>query len=126
MEEAMMVVFNTVDPLMGMDTADNQIDRPAMREAMNEAIAVVLPKWTEGLVPHVAAAFTEEELAAMVAFYESPIGQSVVAKSQTLAKPSMDVMTGLMPDFAADMLSRYCEKAECDDSLKARGKRRAS
>lgn len=119
MEEAMTVVFSQFDPLMGLDASvAEKIDRRAMQEAMVESIGLILPKWSEALIPHVAAAFTEQELEAMVSFYESPIGQSVIGKSHVLAKPSMEIMQALTPDMSEDMLARYCAKTTCPGALK--------
>ncbi|WGM39171.1 DUF2059 domain-containing protein [Caulobacter sp. NIBR1757] len=127
MEEAMTVVFSQFDPLMGMDPSmAAKIDRNAMREAMVESVGEILPKWTEALIPYVAAAFSVEELEAMVAFYESPIGQSVVTKSQVLAKPSMEIMQDLAPGLGEDMLARYCAKATCTGALKDQLKKQPS
>ncbi len=127
MEEGMTAVFNQFDPFQGLDEDEvESLDRGAMREAMLESINEILPQWTEALIPYVAAAFTEGELEAMVAFYESPVGQSVVTKSQTLAKPSMEIMQTLTPGLATDMLARYCAKATCTGEMKNRTKKHAS
>jgi len=126
MEEAMTAVFNQFDPFVGLDVSNDKVDRNAMREAMVEAIGEILPQWTDALIPYVAAAFSEAELEAMVTFYESPVGQSVVSKSQTLAKPSMEIMQALAPGLAGDMLARYCAKTTCSGDIKDQIKKLSS
>ena len=127
MEEAMAAIFGQFDPTMGMDASEaGRIDRKAMQEAMTETMSQIIPEYSEALAPYIAKTFTEAELEAIVAFYESPVGQSMVTKSQDLAKPSMEIMQTLMPGLASDMLTRYCAKTTCTGALKDKAKKQPS
>jgi len=71
------------------------------------------PKMIERMVPIYAATFTEAELEAIVAFYESPVGQAVVAKSPSLAPKSADVARELIPELQRDVAQRICAAVSC-------------
>lgn len=62
----------------------------------------------------VALLFTEEELRATIAFYETPIGQSVVTKSIELG---MDMQQAMIPHLIEGMTKlgeKYCARFTCE------------
>lgn len=86
----------------------------SMTEAVMESTSAMAPQLMEGLVPTMAASFTEGELCALADFYSSKDGQSIVAKMPEFTAASMDTMMGFMPQFQQDMMTRYCLKIGCD------------
>ncbi len=63
-----------------------------------------------------AEVFTEQELEGLVNFYESPIGQSLIAKSPQLSAKMAPLMPELMSEMRTEMMSRICELVACPAS----------
>ena len=81
-----------------------------VRETMHDDFT---PKMIERMVPIYAQTFSESELEAMVAFYESPAGQSIMQKTPSIAPKSAEVARALMPEVQQDVLRRLCAKIDC-------------
>lgn len=84
-----------------------------MREAVLEAYAVVLPQVIEANVAIYAEAFTVGELEALVTFYESPIGQSVMIKSVMLSRGAGEVFERFQPLIQQEMRRQLCVRIDC-------------
>jgi hypothetical protein len=128
-EDAMMMVYENMDMMEVFGSEDDEasgLDSRAMSEAIREAVAVLSPKMVDAMVPIVATHFSEAELEAMVAFYESDIGKSVIDKSATLNGPLMQSVMGLVPDYVEDILDRYCTKTNCTPAMKDKLRKHAS
>lgn len=128
-EKTMLQVYENMDMMQVLAGGENGVeglDRKAMNEAMREAIGVLSPKMVDAMIPVVAGHFTEAELEAMVNFYESDIGKSVIAKSETMNGPLMASIMGLMPDYMGDIIDRYCSKTNCSAGLKDKMKKNLS
>lgn len=67
------------------------------------------------LVPVYARAFTEDELEALVAFYETPMGQSIARKDIELGVETEEIMTRAVAQMALDFFAKYCAAFECPD-----------
>ena len=79
-----------------------------VRDAMREDFT---PKMIERMIPVYAQAFSESELEAMVAFYESPAGQSIVRKTPSLAPQERgDRPWELVPEIQKGVMRRLCAK----------------
>jgi len=121
-------MMESMDPFMAMGESqalsanDNRLLRESVREAMSEA----MPDYIEALTDIYAEAFTEEELEAMVTFYESPIGQSVLKKSNELGPQVTEAIMELMPDILLGTMERFCGKTNCSDSMKDKLRKQAS
>jgi len=61
-------------------------------------------------VPAYAEVYTEAELEAVVTFYESPVGQSVVRKMPQLGPAALRISAEEMPRIQAKMLERFSAK----------------
>ncbi|WP_395670805.1 DUF2059 domain-containing protein [Phenylobacterium sp.] len=82
-------------------------------ETMRE---VVTPRLVEAVIPLYAEHYTEAELAAMVTFYESPVGASIMAKTPAMAPKVAAATQALMPAAMEEMLTRLCTKLDCAPS----------
>ncbi|WP_297511492.1 DUF2059 domain-containing protein [uncultured Caulobacter sp.] len=92
----------------------------AMIETMDEILAGgLMSDIMEKLVPAYAAVYTEDELQALVDFYESPIGQRVLRKMPQLGPAATKAMAEITPKLQAEMTERLTKKLE---GLKALGK----
>jgi len=84
-----------------------------VREAMAEATASMLPRMFEVSAPIYADIFTLEELQALVAFYQSDVGRSLMSKSYAAAPRIATAIQGIMPELMADMGDQMCNRLEC-------------
>jgi len=91
-------------------------EQRAMAEAVTESTTAMVPEMMEGLVPTMAASFSESELCALADFYSSKDGQSIVARMPEFTAASMSAMEGFIPRFQRDLMARYCRKTGCDEA----------
>ena len=114
LEDSLGKALDMLDPalLAGEDDAEQA---EAMRSATRQALDAAMPRYIEKMTPLLASAYSEEELAALVAFYESPVGQSVVAKSRDVGGISSQAMKDLLPGIMDDAMERYCQQMGCED-----------
>lgn len=82
-------------------------------DAVTGAMDDMMPKMTERLTQIYAETFSTEELTKLDAFYESPIGQSILAKIPAATQKMIPMMMEMMPDMQADMMKRMCGKISC-------------
>lgn len=85
----------------------------AATEAVSESTTEFLKKVTEASIPVYADIFTVEELTKMDEFYETPIGQSIMAKAPQATQKLMPTVMALMPEYQADVTKRMCSKIDC-------------
>lgn len=101
-----------LDQLVELGGAEGQ-DVGLMREVMNDTYAALGPRVVDQIVSVYVEVYTEEELAAMVAFYESPIGASIMTKTRQAEMMIAEQMMGFEGMFAEEFTRRYCARAEC-------------
>jgi hypothetical protein len=97
------------------DLTDTQ--RSQLTSALNEATMEslddgLLTKLMDRMVPGFASVYSEEELQAMVDFYEGPMGQAIVAKMPTLGPIAGKAAVEAMPEMQADLEKRFKAKIE--------------
>ncbi|MBI1407556.1 MAG: DUF2059 domain-containing protein [Caulobacter sp.] len=127
MTDTVRDVLEGIDPVMALgEDAEDGTDSATMRASINEAFVAAMPEYIDALVPIVAGIFTEEELEAMVAFYESPLGRSSTAKAAQMTAPTTEVMIKLLPRILEDAMERYCSKTTCSDELREKIKKMES
>jgi uncharacterized protein len=98
-------------------------ERQAKLKALQEAEADVLPKMVptivEAMVQGYAREFTEKELSDALAFYQSPSGRAIIAKTPKLMQGVMVEMVRLTPQLRREMGEEVCAKVTCTPSEKA-------
>jgi hypothetical protein len=88
--------------------------RKAVREAVEEFMGGdMMNDILDRMTPVYATTFSEDELQALVDFYESPKGQSIVAKMPGMGPAMARIMVEMMPEIRAGMTKRVCEKLGC-------------
>ena len=92
----------------------------AVTGATEDAAADWFPSYFDKMAQIYARIFTHDELQAMLTFYESPVGQSITAKSASLAPIATQVMQESLPEFKAAIAKRLCERLDCS-KLKGAG-----
>ena len=88
-------------------------DRRFILSLTAELTADMVPQMITEMIPVYAATFTEEELAALVAFYDTPMGRSIASKSvEVLPEANRAVMT-VVPQLLEKMATRMCQHYGC-------------
>lgn len=85
----------------------------AIRRAMEESMADLLPRMFDAMAPVYADIFTMEELTALVDFYESDVGRSLMAKSLEAAPRISEIAEAMIPGFVHGMMDNVCKAMEC-------------
>lgn len=90
---------------------------PELSQALSESSVAVMaefiPEFQKETVVLYAEAFSEEELTQLVNFYESPVGQSIMAKSNAMMPKVTQLAVKMMPGVQAKMMDRLCSKIDC-------------
>lgn len=88
-------------------------DRAAFQNVMDEAMSDLTSRMIEGMAVIYADLFTTEELLAFAEFYESPIGQSILAKNLAAGPQFLELAQSLMPDMMRQMVNGMCDHMGC-------------
>ena len=83
------------------------------RAVMGEVTARMMPRMFEAMAPIYADIFTLEELQALVDFYQSDVGRSMVTKSYQAAPRLAEAVQAIMPEIMAEMGNVLCDEFEC-------------
>jgi hypothetical protein len=82
-------------------------------EAESHALDRMIPQIIQTMTQAYAANFTEQELTDILAFYQSPTGRSMVAKTPELMRSVMGGMLAMMPQMQREMGEEICAKTTC-------------
>lgn len=82
-------------------------------DSMTDMFADVMARTIVELRDDVADSFTVEELEAAIAFYDSPIGRSVVRNQVDLNAELQEVMLRLLVPRVTDLMEKYCLRYDC-------------
>jgi hypothetical protein len=108
-----------MDAMLGSVLVDESIPedkRGLVREAATDAFAIVLPQMVQANIDLYAEAFTLDELEQLVAFYESPVGRSIMTKTVMLTRESGEMITRFTPIMEAEMMRQLCVRMDCSAS----------
>ena len=78
-----------------------------------ELTADLVPQMILEMVPVYAGTFTEEELSALVAFYDTPMGRSIANKSIEVMPEADRAVMSVVPQMLEKMASRMCAHYGC-------------
>ena len=87
--------------------------RQALVEVVTDVTVGMVGKMKARMEPIIAEIYSEAELEAMVTFYESPVGQSMIAKTPEMAARMAPVMQEIMPEMQKEMRAKLCAKIDC-------------
>jgi hypothetical protein len=87
--------------------------RRLLNETVQEVMHDATPKILDRLIPAYAATFSDEELQAVVDFYESPLGTAIIQKMPLMAPKSAELMRQMLPGIETEMVTRLCAKMNC-------------
>lgn len=88
-------------------------DREFLLDLTTELITDMLPLMIEEMVPVYAAAFTEQELEALVAFYDTEMGRSIAAKNVLVMPEANRAVMSVVPQMLDKMAARMCQHYGC-------------
>lgn len=101
-------------------------DRRFLIDLSSELTTDMIPQMIEAMVPVYARTFTEAELEALIAFYDTEMGRAIIEKTM-MAMPeatraTLSVMPQLMDKMAARICQHYgCEPGELEDLQRQMG-----
>ncbi|MDP1912496.1 DUF2059 domain-containing protein [Brevundimonas sp.] len=88
-------------------------DRRMLLSLTAELTADMVPQMITEMVPVYAATFTEEELTALVAFYDTPLGRSIADKSIEVMPEADRAVMSVVPQLLEKMATRMCQHYGC-------------
>lgn len=96
--------------------------RAWMTENMADLLEEVLRTTLAELRDDVADSFTTQELEAAVAFYDSPLGRSVVRKQVDMNGELQEVMMPLLIPRMTSLMEKFCQRFDCGAMAEAEAK----
>lgn len=89
-------------------------DRRFIAELTAELTTDMIPQMLDAMVPVYARSFTEEELVAMIAFYDSELGRSVIEKTMVAMPEANRAALTVVPLMLDKMAARMCQHYGCE------------
>jgi len=100
-------------------SAERQARMKVMEEAETNAFDKMIPHLVEAMVQGYAREFSEKELSDILAFYQSPSGRQMLAKTPQLTQGLAVEMARMIPQMRRDMGEEICAKVTCTTAEKA-------
>lgn len=88
-------------------------DREFLIDLTAELTADMLPQMIDRMVPVYARTFTEAELEALIAFFDTEMGREILAKTVAVMPEATEAAMGVMPQIFDKMASRICQRYGC-------------
>lgn len=88
-------------------------DRQFLVELTAELTADMIPQMLDRMVPVYARTFTEAELEALIAFYETEMGRAILHKTVEVMPEATRAAMGVMPQIFDKMAARICQHYGC-------------
>jgi len=107
------MIGQTYASLAPAGSAEAEARRKVFADAQADATAKMVPKIIDIMVDSYARNFTVQELSDLLAFYQSPSGRSMVAKTPQLMRSVTGELVALMPGVRRDMGEEVCAKITC-------------
>lgn len=111
---------DVIRQMLGDEFADDQAiqdipdaDRRFIISLTAELTTDMVPQMISEMVPVYARLFTEEELVALVAFYDTPLGRSIADKSVQVMPEANRAVMAVVPQMLEKMATRMCQHYTC-------------
>ena len=101
------------------DSSLTEAQRQAISDVSIEVTRELMSKVMARMEPVMAETFSEKELSDLVAFYEGPTGQSMLAKMPVMMGKIAPMMADLMPQMQSEMRTKICARIDCAGAGKA-------
>src|SRR5690606_42113981 len=99
-----------VDPTMRNPPRE---DRQFITSLTAELTTDMVPQMLERMVPVYASTFSEAELEALIAFYDTEMGQAILHKTVESMPEAPRAPMGAMPPILDKMAARLCQPSGC-------------
>lgn len=107
---ALIVAMASADPTT-MDLPAEE--REFIIDLTAELTADMVPQMMDRMVPVYARTFTEAELEALIAFFDTEMGREILAKTVAVMPEATEAAMGVMPQILDKMASRICQRYGC-------------
>ena len=104
---------NFVDQMLAQETQATDEQRAWFRDNLPREMASLASSLMERLAPIFAERLTIEELEALIAFYETPMGQSIVRKQVQIGMEQGVAMEMAILQFQIEMMQKFCTAFDC-------------
>lgn len=111
---------NVVHQMLGDEFANDpemqglpDADRRFILGLTAELTTDMVPQMIAEMIPVYAATFTEEELGALVVFYDTPMGRSIATKSVEVMPEANRAVMAVVPQMLEKMATRMCQHYGC-------------
>ncbi len=101
---------NVLDSMLGMQTDLPEEVKATMARILKEEFARIRPDLDAVMIRTAAETFTIPELEAMIAFYETPEGESVAAKTAPFATKTFENFSEGLAEFQQTVVKRLMEE----------------
>lgn len=88
-------------------------DRRFVADLASELVTDMIPQMLDEMVPVYARTFSEAELEALIAFYDSEMGRSIINKTYASMPDATAAAMTVMPQMMEKMASRMCQHYGC-------------
>jgi len=115
-------LVKATDTLMAQAMAALETDSPEasfMAEQMPAMLETLLERTMEEMAPLYARTFTSEELEALVAFYDSPMGRDITHKTLGIAMEQDAIMQDILGEAMTGFLDKFCRQFDCGAEARA-------
>ena len=125
-DQLSVVIRSSIEMGMNLEPGAGEIpaeDRAFLVDLATELTSDLLPQMFDRMAPVYARTFSEEELTALIAFYDSEMGRSILDKTYASMPEANAAMMEVMPQLFEKMAARICARYGCDtaDALAAMG-----
>lgn len=88
-------------------------DRRFLAELTAELTTDMIPRMLDQMVPVYARTFSEGELEALIAFFETDMGRSILSKTMESMPEANRAAMSVLPDMLEKMAARLCQHYGC-------------
>lgn len=89
-------------------------DRQFITDLTAEITTDMIPQMFEAMIPVYANAFTETELEALIAFYDSELGRGIIAKTLIAMPEATQAAMTVLPLTLDKLAARICQHYGCE------------
>lgn len=101
----------------GFETLDEKLPEEQVQWLSRNA-GLVFQSHMRSMIPALAAAyaehFTEAELNAMIAFYETPMGQTIARKQLEVTVEIQPAMQKFEVGYMTELMAKFCAQFDCE------------
>ncbi len=111
------LLANLVPALIQSETKRVPNASPELAAAITQATLSAAHEWAPKVMDRMAVeyakVFTDKELEGAIAFYDSPVGRSLIAKSPRLAPVATKIVMAMQPELIRMIGDQVCKKVDC-------------